>query len=73
MNTHLGDKLNTFLKQKTTENKKALKSLILSALAFHCRERGIRTPGPVTVSGFQDHRNRPLCHLSFLGANIRTF
>jgi hypothetical protein len=27
-------------------------------------ERGIRTPGPVTVSGFQDRRNRPLCHLS---------
>ena len=29
-----------------------------------CGERGIRTPGPVTVSGFQDRRNRPLCHLS---------
>ena len=29
-----------------------------------CRERGIRTPGPVTVNGFQDRRNRPLCHLS---------
>ena len=27
-------------------------------------ERGIRTPGPLTVSGFQDRRNRPLCHLS---------
>jgi hypothetical protein len=27
-------------------------------------ERGIRTPGPVTVNGFQDRRNRPLCHLS---------
>jgi hypothetical protein len=31
-------------------------------------ERGIRTPGPVTVNGFQDRRIRPLCHLS--GANI---
>ncbi len=33
----------------------------------HCLvggERGIRTPGPVTVNGFQDRRNRPLCHLS---------
>ena len=33
----------------------------------HCwvgGERGIRTPGPVTVNGFQDRRNRPLCHLS---------
>jgi hypothetical protein len=28
------------------------------------REGGIRTPGPVTVSGFQDRRNRPLCHFS---------
>ena len=27
-------------------------------------ERGIRTPGPLTVNGFQDRRNRPLCHLS---------
>ena len=27
-------------------------------------ERGIRTPGPVTVNGFQDRRIRPLCHLS---------
>lgn len=32
-------------------------------------ERGIRTPGPVTVNGFQDRRIRPLCHLS--GAKIR--
>ncbi len=28
-------------------------------------ERGIRTPGPLTVNGFQDRRIRPLCHLSF--------
>ena len=27
-------------------------------------ERGIRTPGPLRVNGFQDRRNRPLCHLS---------
>ena len=32
-----------------------------------CGERGIRTPGPVTVNGFQDRRNRPLCHLSVIG------
>ncbi len=32
-------------------------------------ERGIRTPGPVTVNGFQDRRIRPLCHLS--GAKIQ--
>jgi hypothetical protein len=32
---------------------------------FDGGERGIRTPGPVTVNGFQDRRIRPLCHLSF--------
>jgi pimeloyl-ACP methyl ester carboxylesterase len=29
-----------------------------------CGERGIRTPGPLTVNGFQDRRIKPLCHLS---------
>ena len=28
--------------------------------------RGIRTPGPVKVNGFQDRRIRPLCHPSIL-------
>ena len=32
--------------------------------SFLCGERGIRTPGGVTLNGFQDRRNRPLCHLS---------
>jgi hypothetical protein len=27
-------------------------------------ERGIRTPGGITLNGFQDRRIRPLCHLS---------
>jgi hypothetical protein len=27
-------------------------------------ERGIRTPGPFRVNGFQDRRIRPLCQLS---------
>ena len=27
-------------------------------------ERGIRTPGPFRVNGFQDRRFRPLSHLS---------
>jgi hypothetical protein len=31
---------------------------------FISGERGIRTPGPLQVNGFQDRRNRPLCHLS---------
>ena len=30
----------------------------------YCGERGIRTPGPVKINGFQDRRIRPLCHLS---------
>ncbi|MFM1969205.1 MAG: hypothetical protein RL152_582, partial [Bacteroidota bacterium] len=34
------------------------------AFDFFGGERGIRTPGPVTVNGFQDRRIRPLCHLS---------
>lgn len=29
-------------------------------------ERGIRTPGPVTVNSFQDCRIRPLCHFSLV-------
>src|SRR5690606_1117557 len=41
-------------------------------------ERGIRTPGGVTLNGFQDRRIRPLCHFSkrtvtcsyFVAANI---
>ena len=56
--------------------------LIISRFIFdYCGERGIRTPGPVTVNSFQDYRNRPLCHLSrnsgytvvFSGANIKRF
>ena len=33
-------------------------------IVFSSGERGIRTPGPLTVNGFQDRRIRPLCHLS---------
>ena len=33
-------------------------------LQFFSGERGIRTPGPVKINGFQDRRIRPLCHLS---------
>jgi hypothetical protein len=34
-------------------------------------ERGIRTPGGLTLNGFQDRRNRPLCHLS--GGEINAY
>ena len=30
----------------------------------YCGETGIRTPGTSRYNGFQDRRNRPLCHLS---------
>ena len=36
-------------------------------------KRGIRTPGPSQVNGFQDRRIRPLCHLSIQNAKLRTF
>ena len=36
--------------------------LLISSLL--CGERGIRTPGGLHLNGFQDRRNRPLCHLS---------
>ena len=35
-----------------------------------CGERGIRTPGAVTLNGFQDHRIRPLCHFSTAKVDI---
>ena len=38
-----------------------------------CGERGIRTPGGVTLNGFQDRRIRPLCHLSVLRRQKYTF
>ena len=34
-------------------------------LIFLSGKRGIRTPGTFQYFGFQDRRNRPLCHLSF--------
>ena len=37
---------------------------ILHLYSFFCGERGIRTPGASQLNGFQDRRNRPLCHLS---------
>ena len=47
---------------------------------FFCGERGIRTPGGVTLNGFQDRRIRPLCHFSLTkcivtntGAKVQLF
>ena len=55
-----------------TKKKKSRKTLILRdlSLLFHhlslvlSGETGIRTPGTSQYNGFQDRRNRPLCHLS---------
>jgi hypothetical protein len=67
------------------ETKKPTKSLNLVGFVTICistgGERGIRTPGPVTVNSFQDCRIRPLCHFSnkrrihycIASANIRPF
>ena len=38
--------------------------------SFFCGERGIRTPGASQLNGFQDRRNRPLCHLSFVATGL---
>ena len=40
------------------------RALIGLVLLLCCGERGIRTPGASQLNGFQDRRNRPLCHLS---------
>ena len=44
--------------------KKGCKSRNYLIYTLYCGERGIRTPGGLTLNGFQDRRNRPLCHLS---------
>ena len=48
------------------------KARLCSAGFLICGERGIRTPGTLRYSGFQDRRNRPLCHLSDGGTKITT-
>ena len=53
-------------------NKKSRKIKVLRDLSYFesflslelCGETGIRTPGASQHNGFQDRRNRPLCHLS---------
>jgi hypothetical protein len=42
--------------------KEALKNT--GSLGLFSGERGIRTPGGVTLNSFQDCRIRPLCHFS---------
>ena len=38
--------------------------IVILFIVFISGETGIRTPGASQHNGFQDRRNRPLCHLS---------
>ena len=49
---------------------KTKRALSDSFFILCCGERGIRTPGTSQFNGFQDRRNRPLCHLSFVSTNL---
>jgi hypothetical protein len=65
----MGVKLGYFyvvIKQENLEIKKPTTELWV----FWSGERGIRTPGGVTLNSFQDCRIRPLCHFSLAEANI---
>lgn len=59
-------------KMKNPVNTDGLRDIV-GAYSALSGERGIRTPGGVTLNSFQDCRIRPLCHFSFAGANIKTF
>ena len=52
--------------------KKGCKSRNYLIYTLYCGETGIRTPGTSRFNGFQDRRNRPLCHLSKMFCD-RTF
>ena len=60
------------LETRLISNKKTYKSAICRFLSTYslvlfsrfCGKTGIRTPGTSQFNGFQDRRNRPLCHLS---------
>ena len=54
-----------------TKNLLAQVNLDRQVSCFLCGKRGIRTPGPSQVNGFQDRRDRPLRHLSLLTDNKR--
>ena len=64
-----------FFSLKRAWLRQGIKKPALYALVFRlfCGERGIRTPGGVTLNSFQDCRIRPLCHFSWAVANIVRF
>ena len=66
-------KMKEFFKKSLTNHKTIIDEPIISNkkksvnrfdLHSISGERGIRTPGTSQYNGFQDRRNRPLCHLS---------
>ncbi len=50
--------------------KRTVYKVFLSVTFLRGGERGIRTPGTLPYNGFQDHRIRPLCHLSSICASF---
>ena len=62
-----------FLRQQAAAEGSQNKKEHVCTCSFVCGERGIRTPGGVTLNGFQDRRIRPLCHLSNEDAKITFF
>ena len=51
-------------RDSNSEYKKKCKPRKCLIYTLYCGETGIRTPGTSRYNGFQDRRNRPLCHLS---------
>ena len=51
----------TIIENQLSQIKKSVNQNDLHSISG---ERGIRTPGTSQYNGFQDRRNRPLCHLS---------
>ena len=51
-------------KQACAEGNEKTRLLSLPGFSVFGGEGGIRTPGTSQFNGFQDRRNRPLCHLS---------
>src|SRR5690606_8614397 len=51
-------------------DKHSVYRLLVEFKLFPSGERGIRTPGGVTLNSFQDCRNRPLCHFSKISAYL---
>ena len=51
-------------KQPSREVRGSLTGNVATGFLLFGGEGGIRTHGSLRINGFQDRRNRPLCHLS---------